>query len=528
MSTGPTDVSFCGHCGSQLGAAAKFCSTCGRAQSEFDPAAPAAQPPLDVDRTHVSGLENDTTAQRVTPSSGSTTDDDPDSRVTAEPNPTPPRAPNGPSEREQSEDQFRASPGQTTASENVEPVGPGVREFADQLAVYVRVPQVLASAVAGLIGALVVCAFGLGVAALFPDESLIGFIGTDAGLFSEAARHVVGSLLVGLEPEGTFAVEENARLTPTLFVAVPVFACAAAAASQATVTATQSTGLRLAWGASIGVPFALLMLVPALSTGEVSPSIGKALVASLVWGALGGVIGTALMMRRELRGRPARPDNSGGGVVLRMTAAVLRPFGVALAIGAGVLTVVWLVQTIRFDEDSAVRGGRSLPLALAENGLFVVEHGVHALELGASAEFLGGMDVGQPLPIEDAEPPDTDDEGQFRVFAYRDQIQPYLLIPLIAILMATPIFSALYAGYALARSRPAGGGATSAAWGALVGPAWAAAAVTVNALIAELLFGKADGESVFVTFLLGGVVLGAAGGLLAAQRPTPAGGAASS
>ncbi len=96
-------------------------------------------------------------------------------------------------------------------------------------------------------------------------------------------------------------------------------------------------------------------------------------------------------------------------------------------------------------------------------------------------------------------------------------------------LIALPLLLALYAGFiaagAAGATRPP---SRSAAWGALVGPAWAILMVILDALATKSLeqevlgrsqvlnlFGSADGGSTFLSFLLIGAVLGALGGLLA-------------
>ena len=61
--------------------------------------------------------------------------------------------------------------------------------------------------------------------------------------------------------------------------------------------------------------------------------------------------------------------------------------------------------------------------------------------------------------------------------------------------------------------------ARAAAWGAITGPAWALAMAVLGTLAGGLNHGDADDASVFGIFLLGGALLGAAGGALAVSAP---------
>ena len=82
--------------------------------------------------------------------------------------------------------------------------------------------------------------------------------------------------------------------------------------------------------------------------------------------------------------------------------------------------------------------------------------------------------------------------------------------------------AALYAGFGAARAVKAGSLATAAGWGAITGPVWAVTMVALVVLAGGLFHGDADDASVFGVFLLGGGLLGAAGGALAVSGQAPA------
>jgi hypothetical protein len=94
------------------------------------------------------------------------------------------------------------------------------------------------------------------------------------------------------------------------------------------------------------------------------------------------------------------------------------------------------------------------------------------------------------------------------------------------VLVGLVLVAALYAGFAAARAARATTTQHGALWGAAVGPTWAIAMAILNGLASKTedvpLFGRGSGGSVFGFVLLIGLVVGAAGGALAAQ-PEPEG-----
>jgi hypothetical protein len=145
-----------------------------------------------------------------------------------------------------------------------------------------------------------------------------------------------------------------------------------------------------------------------------------------------------------------------------------------------------------------------------------------ATELGALVQFRqigdGGGPESYPIPVYTSNVK-TNRTGEYRLFGFSEAVPAYEFIPLLIWLIGVPLLLALNAGFAIARLRAATARLVSLAWGALVGPIWAVAMVLINALIAKDIFGRANGDSAFAVFLIGGLVVGAVGGLLVIQSP---------
>ena len=94
-----------------------------------------------------------------------------------------------------------------------------------------------------------------------------------------------------------------------------------------------------------------------------------------------------------------------------------------------------------------------------------------------------------------------------------------VVAPSLIVLIALLSLGALYAGFAAARAVRAGALVRATAWGAITGPTWALAMAVLGTLAGGLNHGDADDASVFGIFLLGGALLGAAGGALAVSAP---------
>jgi len=402
--------------------------------------------------------------------------------------------------------------------------------------------MVRAVLLAAAYAALAMLAAGLLLAAAFSDDSLIGLVGRDVGIVTEALRQVVQMLLADVISTGSFG-QESWRSAPAILVLVPIGACAVAASSQASGSEGLSRPARLALGAATGIPFALLMVIVALAagtSGDIEPSVGGAFGYGLLWGGLGGLLGTLRVVDRGV-GASGMPARRGDGAASRgrvraglvVAGAALKPLGVLLLVSTVIGLSLVLVQTAA--GAGAVLANRPLAIAFVENALYLLEHGLHFAELGALVEFrspgsLGAL--GLPIPVGDVTAVTGGDS--FRIFGYREVLRGYVFVPLLLVGIALPVLLALYAGFSTARLQSARSPLLGAAWGAVVGPAWAVAMGLADAVIGGQVFGAADGDSVFATFLLIGTAFGALGGRLAAgggpddraaatAAPTPAG-----
>ena len=148
-----------------------------------------------------------------------------------------------------------------------------------------------------------------------------------------------------------------------------------------------------------------------------------------------------------------------------------------------------------------------------------IEHGVHWTELAGLAQFhLAGASVdGVPLPIGDVSKINVNSSGAYRLFGFSHAMPIYTFAPLLLFMLGGILLLALSAGVSVARSQQPRSAFAAAAWGCLVGPVWAIALAVLNALVATFIFGRADGSSVFGAFLLGGLAIGALGGVVSRQ-----------
>jgi hypothetical protein len=486
----------CNACGESVDPAARFCSACG---------APVAAPASPAETAPASPAETVTA-------------------VASGPPPMPVRAAVGPA---------RQPAGATPQT------GPAASDFVSLLTRFLRSPGVLTATLAAALGVGVTFAFGLLVAAIFSvDGSIIGATlgyvedGGHASIVTRALRQTVATLLVPFHTNdyGSF------RPVPALFLLVPLAATTLATAREGHRLRHLGPRERLVWGALTGVPFALLMMVPLLLAGYAAPSFGWTLVASLGWGGLAGVTGTWLAIRRDA------PETLAGLVPARVVPlaatarTVLAPLAVLLAITTLIGTGVWVVQTLR-GVDTLREAGRSTATATFEDALYASAHGIHFAELGALTSFRLGpvpTPLGLALPVTKvARLAGTSDAssfsargaaGSYRLLDYHRPLPAWAFVLLAAPLLLIPALLALYTGFALARERGASTPLHALGWGALVGPAWALAMVVLSTLFASNplagtgLFGSPKGDSVLVTFLLGGALLGALGGLLSSME----------
>ncbi len=382
-----------------------------------------------------------------------------------------------------------------------------------------------------LIGAGVCLAAGLILAIVLPHASYLA-VGGGAGLFKETLAQTAAFSQANLNLAG---VDQAVRTVPVLFVLIPILGVAAGVVGVAPRTAGMPVRERLLWAAASAVPFALIMLVVCLSTGKTQFdlfdskaefSVGSVFLLSLLWGALGGLLGMLYVLRRAdepltdlLPAVAARP--------LTVTWSALRPLLLALA-AVGVLgTAIWVIQVAREDSYREFPP-RSAAIAVGEQLAYGGDHAVDILPLGAGAsERLAGSPA---IPIAQAKVPNlisnpsADSPSNYNLFDFADTMTAYLFVPMLIVLIAIPLLLAIYAGFAVARRVGERRPDRAALWGAITGPVWMIAMVLLATLARKNVVGTPTGDSVFVAFLLGGAVLGAIGGLLSAQGTGQTGG----
>jgi hypothetical protein len=392
-------------------------------------------------------------------------------------------------------------------------------ELASQLSVQLRTPTVTLALVAGALAAAVMFVIGVALNLALPDHTLVGAVGEGKGVISGGFAQMVNFLQAGYG-------DGVGRVGPALFIVFPIGTCAFAAATQARRTLGLTPSSRLLSGVGVGVVFGLLMLIPALGAGSLGgvpggsgPNALAAVVLGTLWGALGAVLGTYYIVRTTLMPGfiPALvPPTMRASITTAYLA--LRPLGLLLVIMTVASTAVWTVETLL---ETDLRGGSSTPVATLDNAVYAIEHGLDWTELAGLAQFeSAGGTAGAaetPVPIGDLTKLKVNGEGRYRLFGFTDALPAYTFIPLVVFLLGSALVLAFAAGGAAARSHLPATPWAAAAWGSLVGPAWALAMVLLGALFSKTLFGRADASSVFWSFLFGGLGVGALGGFVRTQ-----------
>jgi hypothetical protein len=502
-----SETIFCPNCGERISARARFCPSCGAGQEEFRVAPPETVPPP--------------------PSEPAATPPEPE----ALPHAAPPVITYVPdrssSDHAPPADEPKAAP-RGPLNKRIGRVDPQAGELSELLRERLALPGIVAAGIAGATSAGIVLAAGLLIALITPDASILGTVGQDASIITEAFRQAVGTLLTAMVDPGLL-IPGSRRIHPMLLLAIPLSALIFTTRWQLHRTEGAPPLARLGWAAVIAVPFGLLMLAFAIIGGEsettrISPSAGSAFALGLFWGALGGLIGAATKL--PLGETIARIPPT-AGTVGTATLAALRPLAAVLVTCTAIGLVGWLVQVGA--DAGGVRNDRSAATALIEEAAFAGEDGVHLTALAAGARFRADANgpLGLPFPVADANDV-PGNGGAFRIFSYDDSLPAYVLLPALVLLMGLVALGALYAGFAAARAVKAGTLGTGAAWGAITGPAWAIAMALLVILAGGIFHGDADDASVFGVFLLGGALLGAAGGALSVSGQASDDGAASS
>ncbi|HET8813520.1 MAG TPA: zinc ribbon domain-containing protein [Solirubrobacterales bacterium] len=493
---------YCGACGAEIKPDDKFCNHCGADQEPFKaeeatavmpPESPPADPPPPPPPPQ------EAPAPRPEPPQ-------------PQPPPPPPSPPPG---------------GTTTARENAERVAPGVNDLFEELGSRLRTPGVALAGLSALVGAGICLAAGLILAIVLPNASYLA-VGGGSSLVEQTLAQAVSfsQANMSVQPE-----EFVLRTVPVLFVLIPILGVAAGVAASAPRTSGMPQRERFLWAVASGVPFAVLMAIFCLSLGEVdfdllsAPiefSVGSVLLLSLIWGALGGALGMLFDVRRA-GGSVPNPLPPSAGRFAGIGWSALRPLLLALLVVGVLGTAAWVVQVAREDSFRDFPP-RSTGVAVGEQIVYAGDHAIAILPLGAGAsERLSGTAA---LPIDDySDLPDdlsASSPSDYNLFDFSDTMPAFLFALTLVVLIGITALLALYAGFAVARRVGEKRPDRAAAWGALVGPVWSIAMVLLAALARKDIVGNPSGDSVFIAFLVGGAVLGALGGFLAAQGATAA------
>jgi hypothetical protein len=535
---------FCDQCGERISEQARFCPSCGARRWTPEEAA-SAPPAPEVETPRVEEPETPRVEEPPAPEPEQPpVEEPPKSRVWgAAAIPEEPVQEEPPAAEEPAPEPPRRAwaaaapppPPPPPAAEAEEP--PPARaprpeeELYAALGAQLRTPPVVSAAIIGA-GALGVCFVVALVLAALPDRSLIGFLGNDATYLEETFRQMCQLVLAGFENDALFDVfRQTDRVAPLVFALVPFGATFLLARNQRPRLHTLPFWPRLAWAAAGGLLFALLMLIPSLLTGDVDADSGQVFGYSLLWGVLGSVSGTFAVSPegRERAGTVHSRLPESARIALAASWTALKPLGIALIVTSVIGTALWLVQVATVEQS---RGSRSLPIALIDTALYGADHGVHTFQLGTLAAFDGGAgltppDLNLPLPAQDPAEILRQAGASYTIFGYREGTSALVFLLMLVVLVVIPVGGALLAGFLVARERAATEPLKAAAWGAIVGPVWAIAMAILGGLVQDTLYGHAQGESVFGLVLVGGALVGALGGFLAAQAaassaPAPA------
>ncbi len=475
-----SDMVYCGECGAQIAATAKFCGECGTEQAaSVQPGAPTTQP--------------------TPPAPAVATSDA--SRQTGAPPPASSGAP---------------PPQAIPAAERVEQVAPGAAELAAELGARLQTPGARAALIVGGAALIAVVAAGF-LLALLPESIRIGAVNPDTGYVSEALRLATGTTL------GSLAVEDSDfsfQLLPLIGGLIP----AGAAFVAARFVAPSLSGMRerdaVLWSASGAMLFALGASVLALvSTSNIESELGTAARfngLSVVFGAL-VLSGTGAALGALLGGRSAVPDRKRETLPPRVATGVRMLSGPLR--GLAVLIVVMTVIAATSDIVAAIDGQRSmgdnsLVATLVDTVVYSLDSGVNHAPLAAFSEFQSEPALSLPKGEDVASA--LDDKGHGRIFALTDGFPPLWFIPLLVVSIAAFLLVALYSGFASARRMAAPTQMIAVGYGAVTGIVWALGLVILRAAsIAENMIGS----SVFASVLLVATAAGALGGVLAFRPP---------
>jgi hypothetical protein len=410
-----------------------------------------------------------------------------------------------------------AMPGDLPRPDRIEALAPGAGDLASQLVSQLRTPTVTMALIGGTFAAAATCGIGLILALLLSDQSLLGTVDQGKGIVSATFAQML-NFVQARYGSGV------GKLGPALFVVFPVGACAVGAATQARRTLGLNPLTRLLSGAGVGIVFGLLMLVPVLGAGGLGggpsttePEVLGSVLLALLFGVAGGLMGSYYNMRTALEpGYLAGLLPATARQTTRVVYPALRALGLLLALMTLAGTATWTAETLIKPN---LREGRSAPVAVVDAAAYAIEHGLHWTELAGLAQFhlAGASASGVPVPVGDVSKIKVNPSGAYRLFGFSHAMPIYTFAPLLIFMLASMLLLALSAGFSVAQSQQPRSALAAAAWGCLVGPIWATALVILNALVTSYIFGRADGSSVLGAFLLGGLAIGALGGVISLQ-----------
>lgn len=392
---------------------------------------------------------------------------------------------------------------------------------AAELLAHVKSPGLQAASIAAGLTTLTIVAFGFILTALpFGESSLIR--ASDGGFVGRVFWHAVGALGVSSNvSDGTVAVQTM----PLITVLGVVAAMAYFTMLQVDRTRGMTPLTALVWSLAAAVPFSILVLLCGVAAragtdgADLKPDLASLFFLSLLWGAVGALVGRVIAARRDPGLNALTPDVI---AYARIAGAALTPFVIAIAcasvVGVAATTLAALndVPVIAgLDEDE-----RSKPFAVLENAAYVTEHGTHLLSLGTLSRFRGSPGPpATPFPVNDSA--ELTDAKSFGLFDYRKALPGFVFALSVVVVLAIPALLALFAGFSLARRVGARRPGPAALWGLAVGPIWSLALTLLSLLSNKTsalpLWGWSDIGSTFGFTLLTCAVLGAVGAVLSVE-----------
>lgn len=461
---------FCRSCGAPIGPDAKFCTGCGRQVGPLPDSAESGGSPK---------------TEKILPRH---------------------RAAGGPGE----------SPRTGQPSADTGPTATNPRDFASAVAGGISRPGI---AVALITGAVALAAsIVVGVLLAFTlggnENSISGFplIVAD-GSFNEVLMATAATTMARIRIYGG----STGAILPGVFALAPAGGAAAAAWWQADRTRDTNPLTRLAWGSAGAIPLAFGMLIISLLVGGTEEFEGfsavQVVLLALLWGALGGFLGTLLAIRpidvRNLEGPGSWGDSLYTG--LRALRAPAVSLGSVLAILGGAGTLAWIYSSITrytFEARLAPR--------VADSVLLSLNYAVNGAGIGMFAAF--NPSPSMALPPDRLAPDELfyflyGDDRQARIFDYQDIYPTWLFGLAVLVFCGVPIVAALYSGFSSARAVAADSFPRAAGVGALTGVLWAALLAVASVVFAV----KTDIKTVFGLVLLVGALAGSLGGLLFVQ-----------